>query len=69
MAHVPAPAVFDPFAGSGTMLVAAKQLGYAATGIDVDPAAVAYIMERLAAVELGIGNSPAGAEPTLFDMT
>jgi site-specific DNA-methyltransferase (adenine-specific) len=41
--------VFDPFAGSGTTLVAAKQLGRRYFGCDISPTYVAEAKERLAA--------------------
>ncbi len=40
--------VFDPFAGSGTTLVAAKQLGYHYTGIEIEGEYVGIIKDRLA---------------------
>ncbi|HZU78209.1 MAG TPA: DNA methyltransferase [Dehalococcoidia bacterium] len=46
--------VVDPFAGAGTSLVAAQQLGRAATGIERDPGYVAVTLERLA----GMGLAP-----------
>lgn len=39
--------VLDPFAGTGTTLVAAHQLGRASLGIEIDPANVAGINSRL----------------------
>jgi len=41
--------VLDPFAGSGTTLVAAQQLGYRFTGIEIEAEYVEIIEERLAA--------------------
>ena len=41
--------VLDPFAGSGTTLVAAQQLGYHFTGIEIEAEYVEIIEERLAA--------------------
>ena len=40
--------VFDPFAGTGTTLVVAHQLGRNSLGIELDPKNVACIKERLA---------------------
>lgn len=40
--------VFDRFAGSGSTLVAAHQLGRVAYGCEIEPAFVAVILERLA---------------------
>lgn len=40
--------VFDPFAGTGTTLVVAQQLGRRGLGVEIDPANVACISERLA---------------------
>ncbi len=39
--------VLDPFAGSGTTLVAAKQLGYHFTGIEIEPEYVQIIENRI----------------------
>jgi len=43
--------VLDPFAGSGTTLVAAKELGFDYVGIEVEPKYVSLIKERLRAAE------------------
>jgi len=39
--------VLDPFAGTGTALVAAKQLGRCSVGMEVDPANAAMVERRL----------------------
>ena len=39
-------AVYDPFLGSGTSLIAAQQTGRACLGIDIDPAYVDVAVER-----------------------
>lgn len=39
--------VFDPFAGTGTTLVVAKQLGRRGLGVEIDPQNAASIRERL----------------------
>ena len=39
--------VFDPFAGTGTALVAAKQLGRKSIGLEIDPANVKCIKNRI----------------------
>jgi site-specific DNA-methyltransferase (adenine-specific) len=44
------PAVLDPFAGSGTTLVAAALEGATGTGIEMDPAYIETASARLAAV-------------------
>ena len=38
--------VLDPFLGSGSTLVAAKRLGHAAVGIDIDPSYVSMALTR-----------------------
>jgi DNA modification methylase len=43
---------FEPFAGSGSQLVAAEQLGRRCYGIEKSPAFVAVILERMAALGL-----------------
>lgn len=39
--------ILDPFAGSGTTLVAAQQLGYAYVGIEIEPSYIEIIEARL----------------------
>ena len=39
--------VFDPFAGSGTIFVAAEQTGRVANGCEIDPKYVAVALERM----------------------
>jgi DNA modification methylase len=50
--------VWDSFLGSGTVLLAAHQLGRVGYGAEVDPANAAVCLERLAAL---------GLEPKLID--
>ncbi|NJL02776.1 MAG: site-specific DNA-methyltransferase [Spirulinaceae cyanobacterium RM2_2_10] len=45
----PGDVVLDPFAGTGTTLVVASQLGRASVGIEIDPGNVVCIQQRLAA--------------------
>lgn len=45
--------VLDPFAGSGTTLVAAKELGYPYVGIEIEKSYIRLIKERLANLETG----------------
>ena len=44
--------VYDPFCGSGTTMVAAEQLGRKCYAIEIDPAYVAVILERMSAMGL-----------------
>lgn len=45
-------AVYDPFLGSGTTMVAAEQLGRRCYGMEIDPKYAAVILERMAGMEL-----------------
>ena len=45
-------AVYDPFSGSGTTLLAAHQLGRIGYGMDIDPGYVAVTLERM--TQLGL---------------
>ena len=44
--------VYDPFCGSGTTMVACEQLGRKCYAIEIDPAYVAVILERMSAMGL-----------------
>ena len=48
----PADLVLDPFAGSGTTLVAAKRLGRASLGVDINPVFCDLTVRNLQTVEL-----------------
>jgi len=48
LAGMPSPVVLDPFAGSGSTLVAAARCGARAIGIEIDPTYVHSIRARLA---------------------
>jgi len=53
----PGDVVFDPFCGSGTTLVAAKDLGRSAVGCDISEAFVAISRARLAQGKMEFGGS------------
>jgi DNA modification methylase len=53
-------AVFDPFAGSGTVFAVAERMGRVARGCEIDPRFVAVTLERLA--EMGLSPEMAGTE-------
>ena len=57
----PADVVLDPFAGSGTTLVAAARLGRQWTGIELSERYAAQAMERIAAEGLPRGKTAADA--------
>ena len=44
--------VYDPFLGSGTTMVAAKQLGRKCFGIELEPRYVAVVLERMSVLGL-----------------
>jgi DNA modification methylase len=48
----PGELVYDPFAGSGTSIVAAHQLGRIGYGCEIDPCYLAVILERLSMLGL-----------------
>ena len=56
LGHADNPSVFDPFAGSGTTLVAAKRLGMRALGIESDPKTAELAAARLAQGVLWTGE-------------
>ena len=42
--------VFDPFAGSGTTLIAAKELGFSSVGVELSEEYCKIIQDRITAV-------------------
>lgn len=51
----PGGTVLDPFSGSGTTLVAGRDLGFSMIGIDREESACAITVKRLAQLVLGLG--------------
>jgi DNA modification methylase len=49
---LPGELIYDPFAGSGSTLVAAHQLGRVAYGCEIEPCYLAVILERLSVLGL-----------------
>lgn len=54
--------VLDPFAGSGTTLVAAKKLGRSFIGIEIVPEYIDIIQTRLTETEAGVKPAPQAIE-------
>jgi len=54
--------VLDPFAGSGTTLVAAKKLGRSFIGIEIVPEYIDIIKTRLTETEAGVKSAPPAIE-------
>jgi site-specific DNA-methyltransferase (adenine-specific) len=48
--------VLDPFAGSGTTLVAAKKLGRSSLGVEINPAFCELTIRNLQTVELAAAS-------------
>jgi DNA modification methylase len=66
----PNDTVYEPFAGSGTTIIAAEMLGRHCMAIEIDPKYVAVSLERwqsftgLSAIDLGTGKPWTGPGPT-----
>ena len=62
--------LYEPFAGSGTTIIAAEMLGRHCMAIEIDPKYVAVSLERwqsftgLSAIDLGTGKPWTGPGPT-----
>ena len=59
LAGRPAGVLLDPCCGSGTILAEAVAAGWTATGLDIDPAAVASARENVAGATVAVGDARA----------
>jgi 23S rRNA G2445 N2-methylase RlmL len=63
LAGGPAGVLLDPCCGSGTILAEAVAAGWTATGLDIDPSAVAIARDNVAGATVAVGDVRAMAFP------
>jgi tRNA G10 N-methylase Trm11 len=63
LAGQPAGVLLDPCCGSGTILAEAVAAGWTATGLDIDPSAVAIARDNVAQATIAVGDALAMGFP------